>query len=106
MAHMTRKARKIWHWTGTGLFVVGAAGAFVPLMPTTVFWIGAVACYTKSSPRLARRILRTPVAGPAILGYFRWARTQQDRLKPRHLRRVRRCPMRDLVPPPERTIAP
>ena len=42
--------RLLCQFTGHLLFAVGIIGIFLPVMPTTVFWIGAAACYLKSSP--------------------------------------------------------
>ena len=43
---------------GVGLlaFAVGAIGIVVPLLPTTIFWIIAAACFAKSAPRWQRWI--------------------------------------------------
>lgn len=64
------------HWAldglGVALFATGAVGAFVPGMPTTVFWIGAVMCFLKTRPHAVRPLLRTPIIGPAIRWYLRW----------------------------------
>ena len=61
--------RLLWILAGTGLFALGAVGAVVPLLPTTVFWIGAVACFARSHPVLAERILAHPVFGPPLKRY-------------------------------------
>jgi hypothetical protein len=37
-----------------------------------VFWIGAVACFLKTRPWAVRPLLKTPVVGPAIIGFLRW----------------------------------
>lgn len=51
---------------GHGLFALGLVGAFVPVLPTTVFWILAAFCFVRSQPALAERIFRTPGMGPAV----------------------------------------
>lgn len=57
---------------GGGLFAIGAIGIVTPGLPTTVFWIGAVACLVKTRPGAVRPILRTPLIGPMIKGFLRW----------------------------------
>lgn len=42
--------RLLCQFTGHLLFAIGIIGILLPVMPTTVFWIGAAACYMKSSP--------------------------------------------------------
>jgi len=54
---------------GYGLFGIGLVGIALPLLPTTVFWIGAVACLLRSDPAMARYILAWPNVGPAIAAY-------------------------------------
>lgn len=65
-------ARRLLDGLGAGLFAIGAVGVVTPLLPTTVFWIGAVACFVKSRPSAVKPILRTPVVGPAIIAFLRW----------------------------------
>ena len=58
-------------WMGAGLFLVGlgALGALLPGVPTTVFFIGAAACFARSSPRLERWVLGLPHVGPLVRDY-------------------------------------
>ena len=42
----------------------GGLGIVVPGLPTTIFFIGAAACFTRSSPRLG-----LPRIGPAVRDY-------------------------------------
>lgn len=50
-------------------FALGAAGAFLPLLPTVPFLVLAVWCFARSSPRLERYILDHPRLGPPV---HRW----------------------------------
>ncbi len=54
--------------TGLGLVCVllGFIGAFVPLMPSTVFILAAAWCFARGNPRLLRRLRRHRVFGPAL----------------------------------------
>lgn len=50
-----------------GLFVViGAIGLFLPLWPTTIFWILAALCFARSSPAAQAWIYKQPVIGPQV----------------------------------------
>lgn len=60
---MPRKALVL---AGHGLVGLGVIGAFVPVMPTTVFLILAAACYARGNPALHRRLLAHPRFGPAL----------------------------------------
>lgn len=42
----------------------------LPVMPTTVFWIGACICYAKSSPRLYRRLVSHQRFGKPVQNYI------------------------------------
>lgn len=49
------------------LFVLlGVIGIFLPVMPTTVFLLGAAACYSRASGRFYNRLLNNRVFGPVI----------------------------------------
>jgi uncharacterized membrane protein YbaN (DUF454 family) len=48
---------------------VGAVGIVVPGLPTTIFFIGAAACFARCSPRLEAWVLGLPKIGPAVRDY-------------------------------------
>jgi hypothetical protein len=52
----------------TGLLAVGLGGLgiVVPGLPTTVFFIAAAACFSRSSPRLEQWVLDLPRIGPIV----------------------------------------
>lgn len=57
-----------WGWLAGGSVAValGAVGVVVPGLPTTVFFILAAWCFSRSSPRLERWILDLPKIGPLV----------------------------------------
>lgn len=52
--------------TGLLLLGLGIVGAFVPLMPSSIFLLGAVWCFARSSPRLEAWVLDHPQLGPPL----------------------------------------
>lgn len=51
------------------LLALGIIGAFLPLMPTTIFVILAAACFARSSARLESWLLRHKRFGPMIVAW-------------------------------------
>jgi uncharacterized membrane protein YbaN (DUF454 family) len=60
-----------WVWLSAGVLLValGGIGVVVPGMPTTVFFIGAAACFARSSPRFEQWVLDLPHIGPLVRDY-------------------------------------
>ncbi|MDX2148782.1 MAG: YbaN family protein [Planctomycetota bacterium] len=59
-----------WRWLlatlGVVCVVIAAAGAFIPLMPTTIFLIMACWCFARSCPWLEDRLVRNRFFRPFI----------------------------------------
>ena len=62
---MSSLARRAWRALAFVCVTIGAVNAFLPLLPTTVFWIVAAWALSKSSPELSRRLLEHPRFGAA-----------------------------------------
>lgn len=58
--------RILWLVAGLVCVGLGGLGVIVPGFPTTVFFIGAAACFTRSSPRLERWVLDLPGIGSMV----------------------------------------
>lgn len=71
-----------WTWLGVLFLVVGAAGAVLPLLPTTPFVLLAAGCFAKSSPRMHAWLLRSELFGPVLRNW------EQNRCMPRRARRI------------------
>ncbi|MCB9948053.1 MAG: YbaN family protein [Rhodospirillaceae bacterium] len=56
---------------GVLAFAIGTVGIFVPLLPTTIFWIAAAACFARSEPRWQRWIFEHPRFGAPVRDYLR-----------------------------------
>ena len=58
-------------WLAVGLVCVGLGGLgiVVPGLPTTVFFIVAAACFSKSSPRFEQWVLNLPKVGGTVRDY-------------------------------------
>lgn len=64
-----RIRRSLWFAAGWVAVALGSIGIVVPLLPTTVFFIVAAACFAKSSPRFERWVLELPRVGPLVRDY-------------------------------------
>lgn len=62
----SRGARWAYLAAGHTFVALGVIGAFLPVMPTTIFLILAASCYAKASPKLYRRLLDHPTVGPTL----------------------------------------
>jgi uncharacterized protein len=60
-----------WFWIAAGFFFValGFIGAFVPVMPSTVFFIIAAWCFSRGSERWLQWLLALPTVGPLVRDY-------------------------------------
>lgn len=58
-------------WMGLGFLSVGVGliGIVVPGLPTTVFFVIAAACFSRSSPRFEQWVLGLPTIGPMVRDY-------------------------------------
>ena len=58
-------------WLALGWICVGLGGIgfVVPGLPSTVFFIGAAACFSRSSPRFEQWVLDLPTIGPLVSDY-------------------------------------
>ena len=61
--------RWIWLVSGFLLVGIGGVGLILPVLPSTVFFIGAAACFARSSPRFERWVLNLPQIGPLVRDY-------------------------------------
>lgn len=60
-----------WLWLIGGIVFValGGIGIVLPVMPTTVFFIAAAACFARSSPRFEQWVLNLPRFGRMVRDY-------------------------------------
>lgn len=61
--------RGVYLVAGHVLLGIGFVGMALPVLPTTIFWIGAAACYARSSPRLYEKLIGRGRTGKAIEAY-------------------------------------
>lgn len=62
----SKMARMAWLAAGHICLALGLVGAFLPVMPTVVFLIGAGACYARGSATIHNRLLANKWLGPPI----------------------------------------
>ena len=61
-----RSVRAAWLVAGLVSVGIGGVGVVVPGLPTTVFFVVAAACFSRSSPRFERWVLDLPGIGPLV----------------------------------------
>jgi uncharacterized protein len=61
-----RATAPLWFVGGLLSVGLGSLGVIVPGLPTTVFFIVAAACFSRSSPRFERWVLNLPKIGPTV----------------------------------------
>lgn len=66
-----KRTVRVLFFRALGLLCVGLGilGAFLPLLPTTIFFIVAAYCFAKSAPAWRQRILDHPRFGPPIRSF-------------------------------------
>jgi uncharacterized membrane protein YbaN (DUF454 family) len=58
--------RTVWFTGGWVSVALGSVGVIVPGLPTTVFFIIAAGCFSRSSPRFEQWVLDLPKIGPMV----------------------------------------
>jgi uncharacterized membrane protein YbaN (DUF454 family) len=61
--------RLLYLASGLGFVAIGGVGVIVPGLPTTVFFIMAAWCFSRSSRRLENWVLNLPGIGPMVRDY-------------------------------------
>lgn len=64
------RMRTLLFITGWFATALGAAGVFLPVVPTTPFLLLAAACFARSSPRAERWLLDSRWLGPILRDYL------------------------------------
>lgn len=59
----------LYHFVGGIFFLLGLVGIFIPLLPTTIFWIIAAFIYAKGHPHLQEKIYQWPVIGQTVFNF-------------------------------------
>lgn len=70
--HSSLFVRVIFFMLGTLFVVLGIAGIFLPVLPTTPFMLLAAACYARASTRFYNWLLNNRTFGPTILEWRRY----------------------------------
>lgn len=58
--------RAVINTIGWLTFLVGAIGMIVPLLPTTVFWLIALWCFARTSPKMQAWLRQHPTLGRTL----------------------------------------
>lgn len=70
--HDSPAMRLLFVGLGTLFLLLGIAGAFLPVLPTTPFMLLAAGCYARASSRFYNWLLNNPTFGPTILEWRRY----------------------------------
>ncbi|MEZ5619328.1 MAG: YbaN family protein [Rhodocyclaceae bacterium] len=70
--HDSPAMRLLFVVLGTLFLLLGIAGAFLPVLPTTPFVLLAAGCYARASSRFYNWLLNNRAFGPAILEWRRY----------------------------------
>ncbi len=65
-----RRYRLLWLLGGWFFFAIGFIGMFLPVLPTTGFWILAAIAFERSHPKFAKRIRNWPHVGRGVSDYI------------------------------------
>ena len=55
--------------SGTLCLILGGIGLFIPILPTTPFWLLTAWLYTRSSPLLYHKVMNIPLFGNCIRNF-------------------------------------
>ena len=69
MEQPRRAPAPLWFVGGLLSVAIGGIGVVVPGLPTTVFFIVAAACFSRSSPRFEQWVLNLPKIGRTVRDY-------------------------------------
>lgn len=67
-----RFARWVYFLGGVICVTLGIIGAFLPLLPTTIFIILAAWCFSKSSEKMENWLLTHPKFGPTLRDWYQY----------------------------------
>lgn len=70
--HKSLVVRWVFALLGAVFVVLGVAGIFLPVLPTTPFLLLAAACFARASSRIYHWLLNHAVLGPIILEWRRY----------------------------------
>tara|TARA_R110001583_G_scaffold69129_7_gene196237 strand:- start:21537 stop:21896 length:360 start_codon:yes stop_codon:yes gene_type:complete len=59
--------------------ILGVIGIFLPLLPTTPFFILALACFARSSTHLHQKLLNAPYIGPLLVDWETHKKIEKQR---------------------------
>lgn len=66
---MQQLKRPVYLLIGLLMVGIGIIGAFLPILPSTGFFILATYFFARSSPRLERWLLEHPIFGPPVIAW-------------------------------------